>query len=95
MQKGIPMERKLVFGFEGLVVQLTGPIILVQFNDMGHVLPDVEAIAAQIDKPPTETRDVTHELGSEFAIVLWELGRRLQQQAAAVLRDGSASPSQH
>jgi hypothetical protein len=88
--------RKFVFGLDGLVVQLTGPIILVQFNDMAHVLPELEAIAAQFDEPPTgETRDATHELGPEFAIVLWELGGRLQQQAAAVLRDGYTSPSQH
>jgi hypothetical protein len=89
------MMRTLVFGLDGLVVQLTGPIILVQFNDMAHISSELEAAADQLLPQPGEPRDATGILAPEVGLVLLELGRRLQQQATVFLDGDDASPSLH
>ncbi len=83
--------RKLIFGLDGLVVQLTGPIILVEFKDMGHILQDLESVATQFDEP-REARDVTSKIAPEMGLVLWQLGWRLQQHAETILDGDNASP---
>lgn len=85
----------LVVGLDGLVLQLTGSIILVEFTDMAHISSEFEAAAAQLLPQPGEPRDATGKLAPEIGLVLWELSWRLQQQAEVFLDGDDVSASLH